>query len=152
MKLVAQRVVQTGTSPRRASGINARCYAHPGRVWLDEPPDDLGEGQLVNQIIEVGSGPRRVRSYLDVIAPDSTPNEHIVAAVQSGTALLADAGRPAPWRLNHGEITFEFAADAALAAHWQMEVRLLLGYAIAVRPATASPDGAGILTGNIFKH
>jgi len=144
MRLLAQRVVNIGTQTPRATGVNAFCYLHPGRIWLDAPPAALGPGQLVNQIIEVEPNGNRVRSYLEVVAPDDTPNPHIVNAVQSGTAFLAEAGRRAPWQLTHGEIRFEFNAEAVLAAHWQVELRLLLGYIIAVRTTPQSRAGGGM--------
>jgi hypothetical protein len=136
MLLVAQRVVQLGSILR--AGINAFCYLHGELSWLDEPPADLGSGELANYALEVD--PRtvnRVRSYLDIIAPDATSNQRLVAAVQSGADTLASAGRPPPWHLAHGEVAFSFEVEAALAAHWQVEMRMLLGYALAVRVAAA---------------
>lgn len=60
--------------------------------------------------------------------------------------LLAEAGRRAPWQLTHGEIRFEFNAEAVLAAHWQVELRLLLGYIIAVRTTPQSRAGGGMVS------
>jgi hypothetical protein len=149
VKLVAHRVVQPGTAPNRRTGFNAFYFGHGDRFWLDVPPGDLGPGQLVNQIIEVQPPGNRVRSYLEIVAPDVTPNMQIAAAVQAGADFLADAGAPQPWRLAHGEVSFIFEAEAALAAQWQVELRLLLGYALAVR--REGPQGAGIFAGNIFQ-
>jgi len=153
MKLVAQRVVQAGSAPHRRSGINAFCYLHGDLLWLDAPPADLGRGQLASQIVEVSPpAGNRVRSYLEITAPDSTPDRQMVSAVQSGADFLADAGRPPPWRFGHGEVSFAFEVEAALAAQWQVELRMLLGYALAVRQAGSEADGTGgILTGNIFE-
>lgn len=134
MKLVAQRVVQPGEGPSRRSGVNAYCSLHGDIYWLDAPPDDLGRGALVNQILEV-SPPvgNRVRSYLEVTAPDSTSSKQIAFAVADGAALLASGERPLPWRLSHGEVSFAFDLEEALAADWQLELSLLLRYALAVR-------------------
>lgn len=150
MKLVAQRVVQPGNAPTRRSGFNAYCYLHGDRFWPNAPPEDLGRGRLVHLIREVEPpAGNRVRSYLDIVAPDATPSRQIAAAVQAGAEFLADAGRGSPWRLTHGEVSFTFEAEAALAAQWQIELRMLLGYALAVRGE--EPDaGAGVLAGNIF--
>jgi len=153
MKLVAQRVVQAGTAPNRKAGFNAFCYLHGDRTWLDAPPVDLGRGQLVSRLIEVDppSG-NRVRSYLEITAPDSTPNRQIAGAVQAGADFLADSGAEPPWQLAHGEVSFVFEVEAALAAQWQVELRLLLGYALAVRKGEPdAAEGAGILAGNIFR-
>ena len=149
MKLVAQRVVQPGTVPNRRSGFNAFYFEHGDRAWLDLPPADLGPGQLVGQIIEVPPPGNRVRSYLEIVAPDASPNMQLAAAVQAGADFLADAASPQPWRLAHGEVSFAFEVEAALAAHWRIELRLLLGYAFAARREGA--PGAGILAGNIFE-
>lgn len=153
MKLVAQRVVQPGTTPHRRAGINAFCYLHGEVFWLDAPPQDLGRGRLAGQIIEVSPpAGNRVRSYLEITAPDSTPDRQIISAVQSGADFLADAGRQPPWKFAHGEISFAFEVEAALSEQWQVELRMLLGYALAVRQtASEAEGGGGILAGNIFR-
>jgi len=153
MKLVAQRVVQAGVAPHPRAGINAFCYLHGDLFWLDAPPPDLGRGRLASQIVEVDPPiGNRVRSYLDITAPDATPNRQIVTAVQSGADFLADAGQPPPWRFQHGEISFVFELEAALAAQWQVELRILLGYALSVRqPGPEADGGGGILAGKIFE-
>jgi hypothetical protein len=144
MRLITQRVVQPGSSPYRRTGINAFCYLHVGQNWLDEPPNDLGLGELVNQIIEVDPPVgNRVRSYLDIIAPDSTHSRHIVAAIQAGTDLLADSHHELPWNVSHGEIRFSFNVEAALAVHWQVELRILLGYALSVRQVRPDAETGG---------
>ncbi len=132
MKLVAQRVVR----PRdQASGINAYCYLHPGIGWVDAPPADLGRGNLTERLIEVDPPMgNRVRSYLDITTPDTTSNESITSAVIAGADLLAGAGRTLPWKLQHAEIQFEFNLELSLAQNWSMELRILLGYALQVRP------------------
>lgn len=130
MKLIAQRVVRPSD---HASGINAYCYLHPGAVWLDDPQEDLGRGILANRIVEVPPGGNRVRSYLEVTTPDGTSNGAITAAVLSGADLLAASGRELPWQLAHGETRFTFNLELALAEHWLMELKILLGYTLEVR-------------------
>lgn len=130
MRLVAQRVVRPSDY---ASGINAYCYLHDGAFWLDTPPPDLGRGALVNRLIEL-SPPvgNRVRSYLEITTPDDTSPGAITEAVLSGADLLAASGTELPWRLAHGETSFEFNLELALVEHWTMELRILLGYALQV--------------------
>lgn len=141
MKLVAQRVVRLpSASSSGAGGVNAFCWLHGDRFWLDVPPDDLGPGKLAGSIVEVPIGGNRVRSFLEIVAPDSTPGRQITAAVGGGAELLADAERALPWKLSHGEVTFEFSIEAGMAATWQLELRILLGYALAVR----SKSGLGL--------
>lgn len=132
MKLVAQRVMRPSD---QTTGINAYCYLHPGAVWLGAPPPDLGRGTLVERLVEVAP-PRgnRIRSYLDITTPDGTSNQEITSAVISGAELLHDLGRALPSQLNHAEITFAFNIELGLADQWPLELRILLGYALQVRP------------------
>jgi len=141
MRIITHRVVQPGSDPNRKTGINAYCYLHPGQRWLDEPPPDLGAGVLVNQIIEVDP-PRgnRVRSFLDIIAPDETSNRQIVGAISDGASLLADGNRELPWSVSHGEIRFRFDAEQGLVAQWQIELGVLIRYALAVRRMSPNPE------------
>lgn len=131
MKLVAQRVVRPSD---QATGINAYCYHHPTRQWLDAPPPDLGRGVLVRRLIEldppVGN---RVRSYLDITTPDSTSDQEIEQAVLSGADLSVDFGSALPWSIGHAGTTFEFNLESSLVDQWEMELRILLGYALEVR-------------------
>lgn len=128
MKLVAQRVVRPKDG---ATGINAYCYLHPGRSWLDAPPEDLGRGRLVNRLIEVDPPVgNRVRSYLDITTPDATADAEISRVVGEGVRLFK---KPLPWLQTHSETTFEFNLEQGLAEQWQLELRILLGYALEVR-------------------
>lgn len=131
MKLVAQRVLRPSNG---ATGINAYCYFHPGCDWLDAPPDDLGRGELRGRIIEVDppSG-NRVRSYLDITTPDHTTDLHITESVLSGADLLQSGGESLPWTLIHLETRFEFNLELALVQQWELELRMLLGYALQAR-------------------
>jgi hypothetical protein len=147
MKLVAQRVVSV-TQGQKLTGINSRCYSHPGREWLNEPPDDLGEGELVNRHDQVRPGGNRVRSYLDIVAPDSTPNVTIEHSVRSTARFLAESRVQLPWAMSHADVFVEFNLEASLAAHWQIELETLLAHCLAVREETDL--GLGTLSGTIL--
>ncbi len=147
MKLVAQRVVSIAQG-QKLTGINSRHYSHTGREWLDAPPDDLGEGELVNRHDQVRPGGNRVRSYLDIIAPDSTPSLTIELSVRSTARFLAEAGAPLPWAINHADVSIEFNIEASLASHWQIELETLLAHCLAVR--LESDGHLGSLSGSIF--
>jgi hypothetical protein len=131
MKLVAQRVVRPADG---ASGINVFCYLHPGKSWTGEPPSDLGEAELVSELVEIPPPGNNVRSYLDIVAPDDTDSAHIRQAVSSGSGILHDIGQELPWSLRFSRISFEFNLELGLAPNWQQELELLLGYALQVRP------------------
>jgi hypothetical protein len=131
MRLVAQRVARPSD---QASGVNAYCYLHPGRQWLDEPPLDLGRGTLAGRLIEVAPpAGNRVRSYLEITAPDGTSDDAITQVVISGAECLVEASQELPWKLVHGGTAFEFNLELGLAQNWALELRILLGYALEVR-------------------
>ena len=131
MKLVAQRVVRPSD---QATGINAYCYLHRGRHWLDVPPPELGRGVLANRLIELDPpAGNRVRSYLVITTPDSTSNQEIGQAVLSGADIAVDFAHALPWSIHHAGTTFEFNLESSLVDQWEMELRILLGYALEVR-------------------
>lgn len=134
MILVAQRVVRPSD---RATGFNAYCYLHPNRQWLDEPPPDLGRGTLVGRLTEVPPPGNRIRSFLDITTPDTTSDDEIVQVVSSGAALMFDTGRELPWNLRNSETRFRFDLELSLAEQWELELRILLGYALQVRAVRA---------------
>lgn len=147
MKLVAQRVVSQTNGPK-LTGVNSLYYRHPNREWLSEPPADLGEGELVNRHDQIRPGGNRVRSYLDIVAPDSTPSTNIENVVRSAARILADTRTPLPWAVNHAEIYMEFNLEASLAPQWQIELETLLAHCLAVRDEIEMGDGS--LSGTIF--
>jgi hypothetical protein len=69
MYIVVQRVVSPAT---KDTGINAFLYMHPDRRWQVPPPDiPAGDpGKLAKKSIAVEPNENRVRSNLDVVAPD----------------------------------------------------------------------------------
>lgn len=149
MKLVAQRVVSRTNGPK-LTGVNSIYYRHPDREWLSEPPADLGEGVLVNRHDQVRPGGNRVRSYLDIVAPDSTPSPTIEYSVRSAARFLAETHTPLPWAVNHADIYMEFNLEASLAPQWQIELETLLAHCLSVRDEVEI--GSGSLSGTIFDH
>ena len=128
MLLIAQRVV----SRQGKQGVNAYCYLHGDRLWLGDPPEDLGEPQLANKSETVGPPGNQVRSYLDILAPDVTPTAQILRDVLDTSELASDT-RPLPWRFISGDTSFTFDAVYELAMGWQEEIAELLERALAVR-------------------
>jgi hypothetical protein len=122
MYLTAQHVVSSDGS----AGINAFHYQHGPLVWQGLPPPgipDLEPGTLVNQSVVVEPPGNRVRSYLDVIAPDETP---VAEIRQAFIGFLSEAQpTPLPWAGVSGSCFFRLSMERTLAAHWQREVALL---------------------------
>lgn len=91
MLLTAQRV----RSPRQA-GVNVFFFHHgaeeSSRVdWSSPNIDEVATnhpGQLVSEAIEVIPGGNSVESFLDVLAPDGTPKDAVVAMLQRSGELL----------------------------------------------------------------
>jgi len=130
MKLVAQRVVR---STDHATGVNAYCYLHPSRHFFQQPPHDLGQGELSGEIVEVPPGGNNVRSYLEIVAPDETANEEITRAVVSSCRILSDVRQGLPWSLRFASVSFEFNLELSLVPEWAQELQLLLAYALRAR-------------------
>jgi hypothetical protein len=130
MRLTAHRVVRPQTGE---TGLNAFCYLHGPYAWLDQPPKEIVEtpGVLVNAAVEVEPPGNRVRSYLDVWAPDATPNAEIAQAIRNAGDLLE--ARPLPLRVQSGSVSFHFDADRQLALGWRVELEVLLRQVLAVR-------------------
>jgi hypothetical protein len=129
MRLVAQRVISAGG----LQGINAFCFLHGGYVWLDRPPQEVADapGELVNSSIVVPPPGNRVRSYLNILTPDQTPNQKILYDILNPIDLFAN--QPLPLHVQSGDITFTFNIEQALAAAWHRELEVLLHSALAVR-------------------
>lgn len=130
MHLVAQRVV----SPQGTEGINAFCYLHGPYVWLNEPPPEIAHqpGSLVNSNIEIQPPGNRVRSYLDIWSPDSSPSRAIAYVILEPIDLFES--KPLPLRVTNGNVFFEFNVDFALVEAWRVELEFLLWRALAVSP------------------
>jgi len=133
--LVAQRVVSP-TDGR--DGINAFLYAHPGRVWKGAPPPDIANrqesGRLVNQLISVPPPGNRVRSFLDIAAPD----ELAWSSIQAGFVTFAASQQetPFPWAGTAGDCLFGLSMEEALAKAWKEEVANLYRMALTLRLST----------------
>lgn len=129
MRLTAQRVI----SPSGVQGINAFCYLHGPYFWLDEPPPEISgsQGQLTNSHVEVPPPGNRVRSYLEILAPDETPSGSISKDVLDCTGFFERQSMPI--QMQSGDTHFTFDIDGELAPAWHRELALLLRVALGVR-------------------
>jgi hypothetical protein len=133
MYLTAHHVVSPVSGDE---GINAFHYEHGSVGWQIPPPDipDQRPGTLVNAIIAVEPPGNRVRSYLDIVAPDDAPWPEIR---QSFITFLSQVRRQGlPWVGIAGRCLFRIGIDMGLAHEWQRELADLYRAVQAVRPET----------------
>ena len=129
MYLTALRLVRPGTN---VEGINAYHYTHGVNEWTSLPREpEENPGQLVNQHLSLPAGGNRVRSYLDLIAPDNAPSAEIR---QSLLQFALDHEEQAmPWVGRAGRTRFRIGMEQALAQNWSQELAALWGAIQAVR-------------------
>lgn len=130
MYLSAHHVV----SPVRGEGINAFYYVH-GHDWdADVPPQmfpEVNPGELFDQSIAIPPPGNRVRSFLDVVAPDgASPTE-----IRQGFVVFVSRSRgtPLPWRGTFGRCLFHIGMDLGLVNQWHTEVAVLFRATFTVR-------------------
>jgi hypothetical protein len=137
MYLTAQRV----RDRHGHEGTNAYYYHCGFDVWAPEhrPPrtPDADPGELVHHIITLPPPGNRVRSYLDVVAPDSTP----AATIRRAFAIADGLVQPdrLPFWLDVTPCWFRFGAENPLAGMWRQEFRRLFEWAIIVYQQTFEP-------------
>jgi hypothetical protein len=120
--LTAHHVVSPTTL---REGINAFLYLHGLPAWRVPPVGvpDQNPGQLVQQKIEVTPPGNRVKSYLDVVAPDDAARAEIR---QSFITFVSQVQRePLPWEGVVGRCLFRFGIERSLAPHWRQELHRL---------------------------
>lgn len=120
MYLTAHHVLSPSTG---REGINAFYYSHGPYTWNGFPPPgipDQDPGELLAQTVVIAPPGNRVRSYLDVIAPDETTWAEIRPSFMG---FVGQSQRsPFPWTGTIGRCSFRLGMDAALARQWQHEV------------------------------
>jgi hypothetical protein len=127
MYLTAHRVV----SPSGAQGFNAFYHVH-NTAWTDTPPGSPEDnpGELVSEHVEVALGGNRVRSYLDVLAPDdATPTELTHGFLRMVTEFRPDS-LPATFAAGHCSVGF--GMERSLAARWRGELHQLFMHCLTV--------------------
>jgi hypothetical protein len=132
MYLAALHVVHPQTN---AEGINAFHYAHGQQDWVIPPNPDEQPGTLVNSQVSVAPGSNRVRSYLDIVAPDGATWSEIRQELLR--FILDNEEAPMPWSDRIGRCLFRLGMESALARDWTHEARVLYEAAKAVRAIPA---------------
>jgi hypothetical protein len=120
MYLTAHHVVSPSSG---LEGINAFHYAHGPYTWERTPPPgipDQNPGELVARNVVIAPPGNRVRSYLDLVAPDETGWAEIRPAFMG---FVGHSQRnPFPWTGQIGRCFFRLGMDFALAQQWQREI------------------------------
>src|SRR5689334_13837069 len=110
MYLTAQKVFQPKTGEM---GINAFYHLHGGGSWSSPPLPETNPGRLKRDRITVAPPGNRVRSYVDLVAPDGTSSATLTAAFSK--FLARSTTGPLPWVESSGPYLFRVGMDAGLA-------------------------------------
>lgn len=119
MYLTSLHVVDPTTG---REGFNAFYYRHGPFVWNAPPPDipDGNPGELMESRISVPSGGNRVRSFLDVVAPDEATLTEIR---HDFVAFVGYAQRqPFPWDGIVRRCRFRVGVEHGLVNRWHREI------------------------------
>jgi hypothetical protein len=131
MYLTAQRVRAVHGAEE---GINSFRHRHSS-TWAGAPPAEIPDedpGELVARHAPVKPGGNRVRSYLDIIAPENATWPTIRQSFLEFVGEISAA--PFPWAMTLGSMRFVVGMDPDLAQRWQNELAAL--FAAAQRLAT----------------
>jgi len=130
MYVTAHRVL----SPDRArQAINAFYYIH-NRDWAENEVmhflPDSNHGTLMDDMIQLSPPGNTVRSYLDIVAPDSIRTSILVSSFEE----LLDGLVPdkCSFVRTIGNVWFRFGIELGLAPAWRQEIEILFQHAIAL--------------------
>lgn len=136
MYLTAQRVVSPAT---QREGINAFCYRHIGQAWeqlsLPDVPED-NPGILQASTLSVAPAGNRVRSYLDIVAPDDARWDDVHTGLMEFVAHKQPT--PLPWAGESRTGYLRFGMERTLSQRWQKELAILYRAAQALWLAQSS--------------
>lgn len=132
MYLTAHHVLAPATG---AEGVNAFLYSHGPATWQTPPPEipEENPGKLVAQSISIRPPGNRVRSYLDIVAPDDAGWPEVRTALMDLVGKLQRS--PLPWVGTSGRCHFRLGMERSLAREWQKELAILYRSAQALRLA-----------------
>lgn len=116
------------------TGINTFVHFHGAEyLWPAEPwrLPETEPGTLSREQVEVRVGGNRVRSYLDILAPDGTPRGELdIALTDLWLELIADESgaaapvgpMPNPVVYHRGAVVLRFGVEADLIPHRAQEM------------------------------
>lgn len=109
-------------------GINAFYYSHGPYIWQGQPGasflPETNPGVFVDSNIQVPPPGNRVRSFLDIVAPDGTPLSRLAECVAVPPTA---ASLPIVWAL--GNVWCRFGVELGLASEWRRELQRLFARA-----------------------
>lgn len=117
MLFVAQRVISPVTGQH---AVNTYRYVHTESGRRTNPEDYLNlPCTLVSQSVPLPGGGNRVRSFLDIAAPNDVTADEMARSVQ----FFADLAGPPPAPVHfYGEAcAFRFAVEGSLLPVWRSE-------------------------------
>ena len=119
----------------KQEGVNSFLYVHGAQTWQEPPPGvpDENPGTLLAQSISIRPPGNRVRSYLDVVAPDEVKWDEV------RIGFMDFVGRsqrnPLPWNGLSGRCYFRIGMELGLAQKWHKEIAILYRASQALRLA-----------------
>ncbi len=116
-------------------GVNTFLYLHGAYTWTQLPPEipDKNPGTLTAQSISVRPPGNRVRSYLDIIAPDETRWDEVRVGLMDFVGMSQRS--PFPWSGQSGRCSFRLGMEIGIASQWQKELAILYRASQALRLA-----------------
>jgi hypothetical protein len=130
MYATAHRVSRQGNS-----GINAFLHLHGrGFVWPADAADlpESTPGTLERTSTSIPPGGNPVHSYLDIIAPDSTPRSELNHALEVLRRDLSERRNPTIFSM--GSVVLRFGVQLGLEPRRQAEFEDLAGAVQAILP------------------
>ncbi len=116
-------------------GINSFLYLHGSYTWQEPPPGipDQNLGTLAAQSISLRPPGNRIRSYLDIVAPDEARWDEV--RIEMMDFVGKSQRNPLPWAGQSGRCYFRLGMELRLAQQWQKELAILYRASQALRIA-----------------
>lgn len=132
MYLTSHHVIAPATG---REGINSFLYSHGSITWQQLPPGipDGDPGTLVAQNTSVPAGGNRVRSYLDIVAPDEVRWSEVRIGLMDFVGEMQRSRLP--WTGSSGRCFFRLGMELGLAQQWHRELAILYRASQALRLA-----------------
>jgi len=128
---LASQHVHAPSTPH--DGVNTFLYSHGACTWEVPPLPDEDPGILVAQSISIRPPGNRVRSYLDIVAPDAARWDEVRIGLME---FVGRSQRDAlPWNGRSGRCYFRLGMELGLARQWHKELALLYRSSQALRLA-----------------